>query len=386
MSVTIDKFEYATDAAAQAAWGFTAVKELYHYKCNDNAANTTVLDATGTNNGASTTNTSNLHTDGKIDGAFNFDGTAFINLGTSKFNVTSGAISFWMVDKSAGTGSEWMIGRGPNADRWPDMGIGYAHSPLYLCISGVGGYTAAKKIMLKSAITNGDHFIFNLNADGTATVYKNNVLVTPTETLTGFDWDNHITNQLSIANNGARADGLYRFRGTLDDIRFYNAPLSDTQRAFIYNGGAGTDVATALLCYSEASIIHNGTYSLKIIANTIDQFIERTVTPTINLSGQTTIKFWVRASRTGSNFKLGFHDSGGTTTEVTPNIASADTWQEVTLDISAVADANKDAIDLIIFTCLNADAENTVYLDYITAWSEDEGTGTGGVSRSRMMI
>jgi len=383
--IILDSMEYASDVAAQAAWATLA--PLYHYKCNDNAANTTVTDSMGVNNGVATCNTSVISTaSGKIGRAFAFDGTNFINLGTSKFNVTSGAISFWMVDKSAGTGSEWMIGRGPNADRWPDMGIGYAHSPLYLCISGVGGYTAAKKIMLKSAITNGDHFIFNLNADGTATVYKNNVLVTPTETLTGFDWDNHITNQLSIANNGARADGLYRFRGTLDDIRFYNAPLSDTQRAFIYNGGAGTDVATAeLLCYSEASIIHNGTYSLKIIANTIGQF-KRTVTPTINLSGQTTIKFWVRASRTGSNFKLGFHDSGGTTTEVTPNIASADTWQEVTLDISAVADANKDAIDLIIFTCLNADAENTVYLDYITAWSEDEGTGTGGVSRSRMMI
>ena len=383
--IILDSMEYASDVAAQAAWA-SILAPLYHYKCNDNAANTTVTDSMGVNNGVASCNTSVISTaSGKIGRGFAFDGTNFINLGTSKFNVTSGAISFWMVDKSAGTGSEWMIGRGPNADMWPDMGIGYAFSPLYLCISGVGGTTPAKKIMLKSAITNGDHFIFNLNADGTATVYKNNVLVTPTETLTGFDWDNDITRQLSIANNGARADGLYRFRGTLDDIRFYNAPLSDTQRAFIYNGGAGTEVATALHCYSEASIIHNGTYSLKIIANTIGQF-KRTVTPTINLSGQTTIKFWVRASRTGSNFKLGFHDSGGTTTEVTPNIASADTWQEVTLDISAVADANKDAIDLIIFTCLNADAENTVYLDYITAWSEDEGTGTGGVSRSRMMI
>jgi len=150
MAVTIDKFEYATDAAAQAAW-VAGRKELYHYKCNDNAANTTVLDATGTNNGASTTNTSNLHTDGKIDGGFKFDGTAFINLGTSKFNVTSGAIAFWLVDKGTINISRWIIGRGPKGDVWADMGVTINNfsGTYYLAISGVGGTTPAKKIMLE---------------------------------------------------------------------------------------------------------------------------------------------------------------------------------------------------------------------------------------------
>lgn len=128
--------------------------------------------------------------------------------------------------------------------------------------------------------------------------------------------------------------------------------------------------------FSESTIKNQGSYSLKLVADTdsLNQTVSRTLSPTFNLSGQDEIKFDIRASRIGSNFKVGFHDSGGTTTEVTPNIASADTWQEVTLDISAVSDTNKDAIDSIILTITNADAENTIYLDYMRALSDGEYT------------
>uniref|UniRef100_A0A6M3JUX9 Uncharacterized protein n=2 Tax=viral metagenome TaxID=1070528 RepID=A0A6M3JUX9_9ZZZZ len=85
--------------------------------------------------------------------------------------------------------------------------------------------------------------------------------------------------------------------------------------------------------------------------------------PFIDLSSQTKWKFDMRASRTGSNVKIGIHDSGGTTTETTPNITSADTFQTVSVDISGVADANKDAIDSIIITPTNADSANTIYID-----------------------
>ena len=83
----------------------------------------------------------------------------------------------------------------------------------------------------------------------------------------------------------------------------------------------------------------------------------------INLTGKTKIKFDIRASRTGSNIKIGIHDSGGTTTEIIPNITVVDTYQTVIWDISAVSDANKDAIDSIIVTVINADAANTFYID-----------------------
>jgi hypothetical protein len=92
----------------------------------------------------------------------------------------------------------------------------------------------------------------------------------------------------------------------------------------------------------------------------------------IDLSGVNTILFDVRASRTGSNLKFGIHDTGGTTTEITPNITSADTFQTVTWDISGVSDANKNAVDTFVITVVNADAANTFYVDnFYTAISAD---------------
>jgi len=118
--------------------------------------------------------------------------------------------------------------------------------------------------------------------------------------------------------------------------------------------------------YSESTIKTEGLYSLKGIASqtaSLNKTLTRTISSPIDLSGVDTLKFNIRASRTGSNIKIGIHDSGGTTTENTPNITDADTWQEVEFDLSGVADANKDAIDSIIITILNADSVNTFYID-----------------------
>jgi hypothetical protein len=178
-----------------------------------------------------------------------------------------------------------------------------------------------------------------------------------------------------ISGGSYYADGLgvdYTFQNDVSALSLtndgYQILISDI---FIYGG---------MFISSESTIKKEGTYSLKIIAPimSLSKTLTKIFSPTWNLSGQTLIKFWVRASRIGSNFKLGFHDSGGTTTEVTPNITTANTWQLVTLDISAVADTDKDAIDSIILTILNADAENTIYLDNLYA---DDGSGGGSLTK-----
>lgn len=142
-----------------------------------------------------------------------------------------------------------------------------------------------------------------------------------------------------------------------------------------------------LIVSLESSIIKEDSYSMKIVAppTALNRTVTRTVTPTINLTDQDEIKIWVRASRTGTNFKIGLHDSGGTTIESNIAISSANTWEQKTIDISAVANANKDAIDSIILTITNADAENTIYLDEMMGYVDGEGGGGGGVSRSRVV-
>ncbi|MFA5780176.1 MAG: glycine-rich domain-containing protein [Elusimicrobiota bacterium] len=135
-------------------------------------------------------------------------------------------------------------------------------------------------------------------------------------------------------------------------------------------GGSGIVIVRypipSLFDFSESTLKTQGSYALKstsTLTTSLNKTLTRTVSPTINLSDRTTIKFDIRSSRTGSNIKIGIHDSGGTTTEITPNITTADTYQTVTWDISAVSNANKDAIDKIIVTIVNADAANTFYID-----------------------
>jgi hypothetical protein len=118
--------------------------------------------------------------------------------------------------------------------------------------------------------------------------------------------------------------------------------------------------------FYEATIINQGLYSLKGVADTtygLNKTLTRTVSPTIDLSNNDHVKFDIRSNRTGSNIKIGLHDAGGTTTEITPNITSADQFQNVSLDLSSVSNMNKDAIDSIIITIVNADADNTFYID-----------------------
>lgn len=199
---------------------------------------------------------------------------------------------------------------------------------------------------------------------GTNTIIKG-TFATPFKLFGGTQYaiviqcDNQLTNRYwalcctySSAYSGGGAtmsvDGSWLAPSTTEDLYFK-----------IY-------IANALQGFSESTIKTQGSYSLKVVAaatDSLNKTLTRTIASPIDLSGQSQIKFDMRASRTGSNVKIGFHDSGGTTTEITPNILSADTFQTVTVDISAVADADKNAIDQIIFTMVNADEANTVHID-----------------------
>lgn len=128
----------------------------------------------------------------------------------------------------------------------------------------------------------------------------------------------------------------------------------------------GSGELVRLQSYSESTIKTQGTYALKGVAaitDSLNKTLTRTIGTPLDLTGLTQIKYGEYAGRTGSNIKIGIHDTGGTTTEHTANISSAGAWETQTWDISAVTNANKDAIDNIIVTIVNADAANTFYVD-----------------------
>ena len=118
--------------------------------------------------------------------------------------------------------------------------------------------------------------------------------------------------------------------------------------------------------YSEATIKTQGSYALKAVAAITDS-LNKTLTKTFavnkDLTGINTLSFTLYSNRTGSNIKFGLHDTGGTTTEITPNVTSANAQQTITVDLSAVSDANKNDINTFTITTVNADSSNTFYVD-----------------------
>jgi len=118
--------------------------------------------------------------------------------------------------------------------------------------------------------------------------------------------------------------------------------------------------------YSESTIVRQGSYSMKVVAaqtDSLNETLTRTFTDYLDYSIQDVIKFDVRASRTGTNFRIGIHDVGGTTTWHNVNVIQADTWQTETWDISSIPTSDRDQIDKIIIEITNADADNTIYFD-----------------------
>jgi len=120
-------------------------------------------------------------------------------------------------------------------------------------------------------------------------------------------------------------------------------------------------VSASLQSYAGSTpYITQGSHSLKGIAAITDsngKTLIYTISPPIDLSNKNTWVFDIRASRTGENIKIGLHDSGGVNIEVTPNILHTDgDFLHVQFDISGVANADKDAIDKLTITIVNADA------------------------------
>lgn len=356
----IDYMEYSSDTAAQTAYVTTAsldayVKLLLHMDGSNGSQ--TFLDSSASNH----TMLAEHHTQqstaqkkfgtasAQYDGIDDYMTTSY----DSDFDFGSGdfTIDFWVYFNVVNTADFFTIRNGSD----------YAIEAYYYKPQNTTNYYINNGTYIGSTSNNSYfdpytwyHMAFVRNGDNWK-VYQNGV-----ETNTG-------TSSATINNNGATV-----FIGSLD-IRFPNMYIDEFR---VSKGIArwtsspftppASSYAPPLQSYSESSITREGSYSLRGVASATDSLnktLTRTISPTIDLSNKTQIKFDIRAARTGSNIQVSIHDSGGTTTSITPDIALANTWQTVSWDISGLANADKDAIDKIIITITNADADNTFYID-----------------------
>jgi len=380
--VTLDMFEYATDDSAQAAYvssGGTVNSPVSQWKMNDNEANATVVDAVDSNNGtykdtSGDINTSTGSVAGKINKALDFDGDEYVHIGNpANLQINTNLFVFCWI-KTTGGGS---IVSKANNDGGSNLGwlFDVRSKHLYPAFKSSNG-TIYEGATGSIDVADGEWHHVGMSYDGSSLKswvdgVVDNEDISATGTIRASDYN------LGIGA-GPDAASISYFTGQIDDVRIYNVALSLADVKAIYYAGNGIEVENPqkdLQCSSEDTIKTQGDYSLKAIAvqtDSLNDTLTRTVSPTVDLTGKDDWIFYIYSSRTGSNIKAGIHDSGGTTTESTPDVTDTGVWQKVTVDVSAVTDANKDDIDSIIITPVNADAANTFYIDYMYGAEAEE--------------
>lgn len=139
----------------------------------------------------------------------------------------------------------------------------------------------------------------------------------------------------------------------------------------------------SLQSLSESTIKTQGSYSLKGVAAITDssaKTLTRTFATAKDLTGVNTVYFDIYSARTGNIIRVGIKDTGGTATYKLSAINSNNTWETKTIDLSGVADADKDGIYQIIAQVLDADSANTFYIDNFYYQAPSQGFLTVGSS------
>lgn len=377
LGIELDYMEYATDLLAQAAYVSSDVYDphLKYWSKLEDAGDITSpqIGPAGTVDGSPTYAACKFN-NGLYSNA-NGEGYHFTNTGTI-ISGNIGCIEFWfkpdynLVNGVPSDAARHLFFNLNTAATPPELGAFIHPTTGFYFYRRDDANTFVSAIDITSNWTAGDlvhiAFVWDKDAgfDGTKTmaIYIDEVQTVSTTTALGVYTDD-ATDVVYVA---MFYDGLYPIDAVMDNLWMWDIAKTDFS-------DKDTEDLAILQCYSESTIVEQDSHSLKVRAvatDSLNDTLTRTIDPPIDLSDQDTYKFSIYALRTGSNIKVGIHDSGGITTEITPNVASAGEWQEVSVDLSGVANADKDAIDSIIITIVNADEDNTFYLDWLrTYWA-----------------
>jgi len=223
-----------------------------HFKCNDDAEDTVVTDDSNLEiDAVATTNTSNLSVVGKINDAFEFNGSSeYLTFGTDAlFSYKSPfSVSFWLyIDELA----DVHIAPVPiNLKTDGDYGIQfmiYNVDSNYdgLSIGGGSGEMPSKKSTQIATYFVGKwtHIVFTWTGFNSSKTdinqYKLYIDGALSSWTTTGGWAN--PSQTNWIARGPNV--LYHYlKGKMDDIRLYHGVLSLAQVQALYNSGNGTEV------------------------------------------------------------------------------------------------------------------------------------------------
>ena len=371
LKVVLDYMEYATDDSAQAAYvssGGTIGVELYNSSLfsDANLEGYWRLEADGTdssNNGYNVAaGTVPSYVSGRFGNGADFEknSSQFLTIADAScanLEITgSHTFGAWIKAESYTGGADACIlgKRDSSSGNINDLYLSGANSSAPVVMFRLTGLTTNSQVISSGALTMGTWYFVVGVYDSSNEKLK--VWINDTKTEVAASGSSTDTNgDFSIGRLGGSTANYQD--GIIDDAFVFSRALTDAEVLTLYNYN--------LQCYSESTIKEQGTYSLKVIGTTgcVDDTLTKALDLVQDLTGKTKIVLWARSDRIGENFKVEYRDSGGETISYTIEILIADTWEEKEIDISAVADADKDSIDQIKYTILNADAAIEFYLD-----------------------
>lgn len=209
---------------------------ILHYKMNDNAATTTIVDNISGFNATLNVNTNTNSVSGKINTALEFNGSGdYAVLPTISPAITGQfTLAFWAKPLSYLGGSN----------------IGVVDYGAYSPSSGFGVWMNSSLYFGWRINNNYNHYKSQLN--GTAGTWVHIAIVYNGSTVVTYKNGSQATTESYSTNPNApstRAGALAiredlssePFHGSLDDIRIYNTALDSTQIGSIYNSGNGTE-------------------------------------------------------------------------------------------------------------------------------------------------
>jgi len=206
-----------------------------YYKCDENAANTTVADSHSTHTGTASTNTANLSATGIINGCFDLNGsTERVSIADhDDFTLTSGySMSFWF-DADTVSGNHTLLSQWGSVDSW-FIKIDDGRLAIFHNNGGSNGFFSPSGSI---ADAGWHHVLVTYDGGTTGTnihVYFDGALLQE-GTMNQLPRDS--TDTIYIGWNESQGDS---YNGVIDEIGIWNAGdlvLTDAQD--LYNSGAG---------------------------------------------------------------------------------------------------------------------------------------------------
>jgi hypothetical protein len=348
------------------------VQPYCHYRCDDDAANTTVTDAgSGGDNGALAggDNTDDVSTTGKVNKAFSMNGTDdCVEADTVAGNIasdTAGTIAFWAyLDTWASNNESFVMISDADAGSFFQLGTGNASGKLLCRFWNANSEQWSLNQNDTSMFPTGSWIHWAIVQDGTSPkLYKNGVDITSATASTDLtQWLGDVTtiDTLRLMCTNYAGNGNTNFiDGKIEDFRYYQSALTAKQIRAIYADGSGS-VAKATTS-REGTTIKLGTYSYEFQHDGAGDVvgINQTLASGTGIAGTASVVgAWVYGTNT-KTYKLRVYD--GTSNHDTVELTANGTWQYQTLKFTPTSGATS-----IDFSIISTASAATYYVDGVS--------------------